>query len=61
MLEIRFESLSGFEFSGVSIWHFLGFVVWGLIQALLFPSFLHGCTIPLIENRKYVISLRQNE
>ena len=41
MLECGFESRSGFEFSGFSMWHFLKLVVRGFLRVLRFPPLLY--------------------
>ena len=40
-LACGFESRSGFEFSGLSMWHFLKLVVRGFLRVLRFPPLLH--------------------
>ena len=42
MLECRFESRLGLEFSGFSMWHFLKLVVRGFLRVLRFPPFFTG-------------------
>ena len=41
MLEGRFESRLGLEFSGFVMWHFLKLVVRGFLQVFGFPPLLH--------------------
>ena len=41
VLECRFESQLGLEFSGFSMWHFLKVIVRGFLWLLWFPSLLH--------------------
>ena len=41
MVECRFESRLGLEFSGFSMWHFLKLVVRDFLRVLQFPPFLH--------------------
>ena len=41
MLEYRFESRLGLEFSGFSTWHFLKLIVRGFLCVLQVPPHLH--------------------
>ena len=41
ILQCRFESRPGLEFSDFSMWHFLKYVVWGFLRVLRFPTLLH--------------------